>query len=127
MKIKTLLFLSILVAFISCSSDDDGTISTEDPGISDQCPAPGDLDAVNISTNSARLEWLSASSDFNQVEYGINGYTFGSGTMANSNEPNLTIDGLSPDTAYDFYVRINCGGTEFSEWAGPRAFVTDAD
>ena len=45
--------------------------------------------------------------------------------MANSNENELLVEGLSSDTAYDFYVRGNCGGSEFSEWTGPHSFVTD--
>src|SRR5690606_38390580 len=43
-----------------------------------------------------------------------------SGTT-NNPEP---ITGLSPSTAYEFYVQADCGGSGTSAWVGPFAFTT---
>ena len=34
------------------------------------------------------------------------------------------VGNLTPSTAYDFYVRSNCGANGYSTWAGPFTFTT---
>lgn len=121
---KTIYTLTLVIlTFYSCSSDDNSSPSTEDP--KNQCEQPTEQYVTGITTTSARLVWRGPTRDFFQVEYGPNGFTQGTGTTENSNENDLSVNGLSPDTPYDFYVRGNCGGSEFSDWAGPYSFVTD--
>lgn len=122
---KTIYILTlIMITLYSCSSDDNENNNPEDP--QNECSAPdNDLRAENITASSAVLRWFGISRDFYQVEYGLNGFSQGNGTMSNANENELLVEGLSSDTAYDFYVRGNCGGSEFSDWTGPHSFVTD--
>jgi len=90
-----------------------------------KCEAPEKLKAVEITSNSALLDWKGPLRDYYEVEWGANGFKRGTGTKSNSNTRSLPIKGLSADTPYDYYVRANCGGTEFTEWVGPYTFVTD--
>ena len=47
----------------------------------------------------------------------------GSGVSANTNV-NFTYSGLTAGTAYQYWVRSDCGNGTFSPWAGPTAFNT---
>nr|WP_299206657.1 fibronectin type III domain-containing protein [uncultured Brumimicrobium sp.] len=89
------------------------------------CPAPTDLAITNLTTTSADLGWTNGGSETAwNVEYGAAGFSQGSGTVVNttSNPHNLT--GLTAETAYEFYVQADCGGTDQSTWAGPFSFYT---
>jgi hypothetical protein len=41
------------------------------------------------------------------------------GTYVNFTGSNFTLNGLTPNTSYDIYVRDSCGATSFSAWVGP--------
>ncbi len=59
-----------------------------------------------------------------QVEYGLGGFTQGTGTILDVTIPEVDLVGLSSSTVYDFYVRTSCGGSDYSIWTGPLSFVT---
>lgn len=68
------------------------------------------------------------------VEYGLSGFALGSGTIVelpeqvfDTTQSILTLSSLMANTAYDCYVRRNCGGTSFSSWVGPVSFTTPVD
>jgi len=88
------------------------------------CIPPTALTATNIASDSADLGWTeNGTATTWDVEWGTLGFT-ATGTPnipAATNTQNLP--GLSPNTAYSFYVRANCGGTE-SNWSGPFTFTT---
>lgn len=88
------------------------------------CIPPTALTATNITSVSADLGWTeNGTASVWDVEWGTLGFT-ATGTPnipAAANPQNLP--GLSPNTAYSFYVRANCGGTE-SNWSGPFTFTT---
>jgi hypothetical protein len=90
-----------------------------------QCDSPRILKVLEIDSDKALLDWKGPIRDYYQVEYGENGFTKGKGTVSSSNISELFVEGLAPNTAYDFYVRGNCGGQQFSKWVGPYTFVTD--
>ncbi|UOQ72588.1 T9SS type A sorting domain-containing protein [Hymenobacter cellulosilyticus] len=100
------------------------------------CPAPVGLNASNVATTSARLNWAVttpvAGATFN-VEYGPQGFTPGS--SAGTRLTGLTgtfvdVTGLLPNTEYCYYVSQNCGTTGatagVSAAAGPVCFTTPA-
>ncbi|HLU51093.1 MAG TPA: T9SS type A sorting domain-containing protein, partial [Flavobacteriaceae bacterium] len=37
------------------------------------------------------------------------------------------LEGLDPDTTYDFYVQSICGGAGNSDWTGPFTFETEEE
>lgn len=90
------------------------------------CPPPTQLTAQNISSYEATLGWTqSGEADSWNVEYGLAGFTAGSGTFLENLDNNAYfLDGLLHGTAYSFYVQADCGGGELSEWAGPYTFST---
>ena len=87
------------------------------------CPQPFDLGAENITMTSADLIWVSFSG-LSDVEFGPSGFT----PTGVPTDPGVTspynVDGLNSASPYDFYVRDDCGGGDFSEWSGPYTLLT---
>ena len=74
------------------------------------CPPVSDIVATSIDTNSLTLTWVDHSTAVSwQIEYGPHGYQLGYGTTLYSSTNTINISGLSTSTAYDFYVRPECG------------------
>jgi len=89
------------------------------------CIPPTGLTVNNLHPTSANLTWTPGGSETSwEYAYGLNPLavptTPGTATTSATTNP---IGGLTANTAYDFYVRSNCGGT-FSSWAGPYTFTT---
>nr|NQU92741.1 T9SS type A sorting domain-containing protein [Bacteroidota bacterium] len=91
----------------------------------EDCLHPTNLAAVNIGSFSADLTWLPGGFE-NQwvVEYGPTGFLQGTGTSVLVGGLPFLLNGLTPATTYDFYVKADCGGGNTSIWAGPCTFTT---
>lgn len=89
------------------------------------CFVPDNLSAKMYDTE-AQLSWEQLQGDNTawDVAYGLEGADVASMSIVAANEPALTIANLLPSTAYDFYVRANCGEGEVSEWRGPLTATT---
>ena len=75
---------------------------------------------TNVTVDSAQLNFgvgigNPASYD---IEYGVAGFTPGTGTVVNTVTNSVTISGLTPSAVYEYYLRNNCGATQ-STYAGP--------
>lgn len=82
------------------------------------CLKPRDLTTIS-NTSSVTLSWTeNGSATAWEIEYGVQGFTPGSGTTITVTTNPYTIDNLSTNT-YDFYLRANCGNNDFSAWIGP--------
>ncbi len=81
------------------------------------CPAPTGLNASPLGATSATINWTPGgfASDYN-VEYGLAGFTRGTGTTMNTTNPTVTLSSLLPNTTYDVYVRDSCGVGDVSLW-----------
>jgi hypothetical protein len=83
--------------------------------------------ASSITSSSADLTWDYTGTNCFNVEYGPTGFIQGTGVGALSGtvDTNVTapysLTGLSPNTAYDFYVQNCCNNT----WEGPFTFTTE--
>jgi gliding motility-associated-like protein len=113
-----------------------GSVSTTNPLYTDigqcfppTCSKPTNLTATAITQTTALLGWTqpatpgTATSWQIIVQPAILGYPTGPGTVTTANP--YTATGLTPGTAYEFYVRANCGNTDgLSIWSGPFAFFT---
>ena len=92
------------------------------------CYHPVDLDATNITQTTADLSWTEAGSATSwDIEFGTAGFVpTGTPTYTGVTNP-YTVTGLTGMTAYDFYVRSDCGGGDYSVWSGPFTFTTSGD
>jgi hypothetical protein len=93
------------------------------------CFAPTGFSYVNNAPptlTSVAIEWdVPATTPVNyQFEYGVGGFTQGTGTSLTLTVPQVTLENLTSGTDYDFYVRTNCGNGDYSEWTGPVGFTT---
>ncbi|MFM9007372.1 MAG: fibronectin type III domain-containing protein, partial [Bacteroidota bacterium] len=89
------------------------------------CPNPQNATATNVTQNSAQLTWTTTGGGGTfTIEYGLSGFTPGSGTVQTGVNSGVTISGLSANTAYQFYVTQNCGSNGNSQRVGPISFST---
>lgn len=90
------------------------------------CPRPTALAASNVVYNGATLTWTPGDEEQDawEVVYGANGFNPDEATpVAVTGEATYTITGLTENTAYQAYVRGNCGNDK-SNWSDPVAFTT---
>ncbi len=102
---------------------EDYTISIAAPP---SCPAPSALTASNFTTTSADLGWTeNGTATTWDIEWGTAGFTpTGIPTIVGTTTNPHNLTGLTTNTAYEFYVRADCGGSGTSTWAGPYSFFT---
>jgi hypothetical protein len=92
-------------------------------GVSGSCQNPDDLGSHFSTQYERTLAWYSVSgSSYFEVELGSTGFSVGDGTLVQVNGQSYRTEPLSPGI-YDFYVRTNCGGNEWSGRSGPASFV----
>src|SRR5690606_32045469 len=77
------------------------------------CLAPSDLYVTNVTGSTLDLGWTENGTATEwEIEYGLHGFTQGSGTLVPSvttNPHTLSIEG---GTEYDFYVRSVCDAND---------------
>jgi len=89
------------------------------------CPDPSALTTTNIIGNSANLVWSENGTATSwQIEWGLNGFVQGTGTVVTVTSNPYNLAGLSATTSYDWYVRTDCGGGVYGTWVGPCTFTT---
>ena len=88
------------------------------------CAEPSALTVSNITSSSADLDWTAGGTETMwDLEYGAAPFTpTGTPTMTGVTNP-FNYSGLTANTAYEFYVRADCGGSQ-SAWVGPYSFNT---
>lgn len=84
------------------------------------CVFPVDLNINIVSATDAELSWTAYDGSQTTWEYVVQevgmGIPTGSGTSTTNTS---TIVTGAENTSYEFYVRTDCGGGLFSDWAGP--------
>ena len=79
----------------------------------------------DVTGTTATISWSANGATNFDVEYGIAGYTPGSGTMTSTTDTFMVLTGLSGATSYNAYVRQNCGGGDLGAWSYPTSFRTN--
>jgi len=111
----------------------DGSLGTTPPIALDDieislisCPTPSTLAASSITDTQAALSWTETGSATTwDIELGASGFTpTGTATQSGVTSNPYTYTSLSATTTYEFYVRADCGGSDYSSWAGPFEFTT---
>lgn len=93
------------------------------------CIKPQNLTATNVVYNGATLSWTPGNEEQDawHIACGAKGFdpdADGTTYIAVSGEPTYTLEGLSENTAYDVYVRGNCGEGDVSAWSDVCTFTT---
>jgi hypothetical protein len=88
------------------------------------CNAPSDLNLGLITSSTVEFSWAENNETAWQIEYGISGFTIGTGTVVETSQNIYTITGLSPSTTYEIYVRANCGSDGYSEYSDALVVTT---
>ncbi len=95
------------------------------PPVPDTCADVIGLTVDYVDTIIANISWtFDENPDHWEVEYGEQGFTQGNGISQNTNNTNITLSDLQPDTYYDVYVRSACEDDIFGDWA-MVSFKTD--
>ena len=89
------------------------------------CSVPSNLSADDMTTTSATLNWIGTGTNYDVEVVTAGTDPSGAPTYTGVNAPFTTTIPLSASTAYEFYVRQNCGATDgVSDWTGPFSFMT---
>ncbi len=89
------------------------------------CPDPSDQSETNITSSSADLNWTeNGTATTWEIEWGPEWFTQGTGTIDTVTQNPYTFDTLSVSTTYNWYIRANCDGGEYTDWVGPHSFTT---
>ena len=81
------------------------------------CPDPMNVVAYSNSSEEMTIAWSGNASGY-IAEYGLMGFTRGTGIQEYGYQDSINIYGLNPATAYDVYLRSDCGG-DTGNWIGP--------
>ena len=105
-----------------------GYVSYDDLKVEEtpSCYPPIDQSTDNYTLTSAELNWSEDGSATTwDIEYGPTGFNQGTGTTVSAiTVVPYTLSGLTANTTYDWYVRADCGGSDYSDWTGPNTFCT---
>ena len=104
-----------------------GDIAIDDLSIQEapSCPAPTNLQLLSVGSDKATLFWTPGTAANWNLQFGAPGFALGTGTFANATATTFTLNGLSPNTAYEVYVRDSCGTGDVSAWLGPLTLLTN--
>ncbi len=89
------------------------------------CISP-ELTLNSFYTDSAVISWTGSSVYSNyQLVYGVQGFSPSVATPIEvSNATSYTLTGLTPNVAYDVYIRIQCDGDLYGNWSNVLSFTT---
>jgi len=81
------------------------------------CPQPTNFGVIQSTLNSAQIDWVAGGSETTwQIQYGTQGFALGTGTIVTTTNNPYTINGLTPYSFYQAYVRAICGPGDTSFW-----------
>ena len=79
------------------------------------CPPPSGISATYVTKTTAIIGWSPAVSALKyKVEYGVNGFTLGSGAKTEVTTNYINLSGLTAQTTYQIYIRQFCSLTDSS-------------
>ena len=88
------------------------------------CAKPSNV-VANYGQTTVDLTWDFLTAPSNGYEYVVQ--PVGTGLPSSGTAVSITqahVEDLSPETAYEVYVRSNCGENTYSSWSGPAYFKT---
>lgn len=118
-----------------CANNPDGEFEDYTFRVSPEptCLAPQAVYASNVFATTAMINWTHSATNpvSYEIYYSTNNEDPTEETEAtivvDANENNYTIEDLSTNTKYYFWLRSNCGGGDYSIWLGPNSFTTSCE
>ena len=92
------------------------------------CPEPTDLGATSVPGNpfNYMLDWTAGGTETSwNIQWGVDGFAFGTGTIVSANSNPFMLTGVTPDSDIQYYIQADCGNGDMSGWVGPFTFTTD--
>ncbi|NND31638.1 MAG: fibronectin type III domain-containing protein [Saprospiraceae bacterium] len=106
---KKLLWLALACAVLfGCSKNDDTT--------NRDCSKPENISIDQVNSTSAFFSWDTGGESAFEAEYGERGFELGTGSVIQTSQQELLIDGLTPLTQYEIFLRSNCGRDGYSSY-----------
>lgn len=96
-------------------------------GSSSTCSKPNNLESsFYFLAQDYTLGWShNGNASYYELEYGPSGFALGTGTKKTLSSSSYSQGAFTQNTTYDYYVRANCGGSDYSPWEGPASFFAD--
>ncbi|MBI1316885.1 PKD domain-containing protein [bacterium] len=88
------------------------------------CFSPTAFSAVSVGSTAATLGWTTGGATQWNVSFGAPGVGAGGGAVVSASVNPFTLTGLTPNTAYEAWVRDSCAPGDVSQWTGPVLFTT---
>ncbi len=89
------------------------------------CPAPTNFNIISSDLTSSDFGWTENGGALEwELEYGVPGFSLGIGTDLVSNSTPQNVNGLTPDSFYEVYLRSVCAVGDTSDYIGPIGFNT---
>jgi hypothetical protein len=92
------------------------------------CYEPIDIVFSNINNNSVHINWTAKNQlpENVQIEYGLVGFTRGTGTILIANSNEISFSNLQTGSSYEFYFKSTCDSGNSIE-VGPKKIETTCD
>ena len=114
-----LTFVAILILICCSKEPSNPNLSNEVPT---SCNTPFKFAVCTlINGSTVQIDWDKNSGEAWEIQYGLDGFEIGTGTILDFTPESTSISGLKPTIDYDFYIRTKCGEGNFSAWFGPVA------
>lgn len=81
-----------------------------------RCERPISFRNTLQSRSSLEFDWVDFGANLWELEYGVAGFSQGSGQQLTTELPEIVINNLNTDTSYDIYVRAVCAEDDKSEY-----------
>ncbi len=89
------------------------------------CATPTSFSGAPTAPGTVDLFWNEEGETAWRIEYGLSGFSLGTGDEVNTSQTFITITGLQTETVYEFYIQSNCGSNGLGEFLGPLPLVTN--
>ncbi len=115
-----------------CSGDNDGLSQWASVQFTTlpSCPAPTQVAANNITSNSADIVWTAGYQESEwELRYGPENFNPDTSSVSEiiSGTALFQMQNLPADTRYDIYVRAICSATDSSAWSSRLTFKTQCE
>jgi PKD repeat protein len=118
---------AVNIQFVAYAKGTEVQMAIDDLSIYDSgtCLPSTFFRTISNDDTSVLLDWDPGSGSSHVIEYGLKGFTLGTGTLLSLGSHPFRISNLLASTNYEFYLRDQCGSTQASSWTRALEVYTD--